>query len=420
MDPTDILLIVGAGNAGAELAFGARLNGWLGGITLIGDEVHLPYHRPPLSKQYLSGKADAGSLAMRPIESYEKASITLELGRQVTSIDRTQRELVMADGERLDYTKLALCLGSRARLMSVEGLDTAAPPANVHYLRTRADADALRDSLKPGRRLVIVGGGYVGLEVAASARALGAEVTVLEAQPRVLARVTGPEVSAFYEAVHREHGVDLRTATSLARVECDPATTGTRRLCAVVTAEGERIEVDALIVGVGGMPNVELAAAAGLEVDNGIVVNEFAQSSDRHIYAAGDCACRPSPLYGRTLRLESVPNALEQARAAAASLCGKGKVQDPVPWFWSDQYDLKLQMAGLAQGHDRFVLRGSMQSRSFTAFYLRGQRLLAADCVNRPGDFMIAKRLVAAGQAIDAERLGDESVPLKTSLSAPG
>jgi 3-phenylpropionate/trans-cinnamate dioxygenase ferredoxin reductase subunit len=281
-------------------------------------------------------------------------------------------------------------------------------------LRTRSDADVIRANLKASSRLVVIGGGYVGLEVAASARALGAKVTILEAQPRVLARVTGPEVSAFYERVHRDAGVDVRTGVGVNRIECDAA--GGHAARTVVCADGERVEADLLVVGIGGLPNIELAEAAGLEVDGGIVVDEFARTSDRHIYAAGDCTLHPSAVYGRRLRLESVPNALEQARAAAATICDKSKAYDSVPWFWSDQYDLKLQMAGLSQGYDQFVLRGSIEARSFVAFYLRQGRLLAADAVNRPADFMVAKRLVSAGGALDPTRLADESQPLKMQL----
>lgn len=416
MDVTDTLLVVGAGNAGAELAVSARQNGWVGAITLIGDEMHLPYHRPPLSKGYLSGNADADSLTMRPVAAYEKIDIGLRLGTRVRAIDRTTKTLSFMDGKSLDYTKLALCLGGRARPIVVDGIDPTSPPANLHYLRSRTDADAIRANLRPGARLVVIGGGYVGLEVAASARGLGAEVTILEAQPRVLARVTGPEVSSFYEQLHRDAGVRVRTGVVVSRIDCEEAAPGFVLAHAVRTTNGERFDADVLVVGVGGLPNVELAQAAGLEVDGGIIVNEFAQTSDRHIYAAGDCTLHPSAIYGRRLRLESVPNALEQARAAAASLCGKPKAYDSVPWFWSDQYDLKLQMVGLSQGYDRFVLRGSMAARSFVAFYLRQGRVLAADAVNRPGDFMVAKRLVATQGAVEAEQLADESTALKSLL----
>ena len=419
MDDTDALLIVGAGNAGVELAVSARQQGWVGAITLLGDETHLPYHRPPLSKAYLSGKADAESLAMRPSAVYAKAEITLRLGAQVLAIDRGAKTLALAGGECLEYTKLALCLGGRARPLVVEGIDLARPPANLHYLRSRADADAIRANLRAGCRLVVIGGGYVGLEVAASARGLGAEATILEAQPRVLARVTGPEVSAFYEQVHREAGVDIRTGVVVSRIECETVAPGLELARAVCTADGARFPADVLVAGVGGLPNVELAEAAGLEVDGGIVVDQYAQTSDRHIYAAGDCTVHPSAVYGRRLRLESVPNALEQARAAAASLCGKPKAYASVPWFWSDQYDLKLQMAGLSHGYDDYVLRGSMPARSFIAFYLREGRLLAADAVNRPGDFMVAKRLVATGSVLDTTELADESRALKSLLPPP-
>lgn len=417
MEPGDSLVIVGAGSAGAELAVSARQQGWRGPVTLIGDEAHLPYHRPPLSKAYLSGKADVDSLALRPAETYAKAGIALRRGTRVDRVDRVAKRLHLATGEALDYGKLALCLGARARELEVDGLDPRRPPSNLHCLRSRDHADAIRAGLRPGARLVVIGGGYVGLEVAASARGLGAEVTVLEAQPRVLARVTGPEVSAFYERLHREAGVDLRTGVGVVRIECRTVGAEGRDVArTVVTDDGSRIAADAVLVGVGGVANTELAAAAGLAVDGGIVVDEYARTSDADIYAAGDCTLHPSAIYGRRLRLESVPNALEQARAAAASICGKPKPYDAVPWFWSDQYDLKLQMAGLSAGHDRFVLRGSMAARSFVAFYLRDGRLLAADAVNRPGDFMAAKRLVAARGTVDAEPLGDGSIPLKSLL----
>ena len=416
MDTTDKLLVVGAGNAGAELAIGARQNGWAGAITLIGEEVQLPYHRPPLSKAYLSGKAHADSLPMRSTEAYQNAGIELLLGVQVLAIEREKRALRLAGRASLAYTRLALCTGARARPLAVDGLDADRPPLNLHYLRTRADADAIRAALGAGCKLVVIGGGYVGLEVAASARAMQADVVVLEAQQRVLARVTGPEVSSFYESVHREAGVDLRTGVGVDRVDCTPGDPGRPVVREVLLTDGTRLPADLLLVGVGGLPNVELAEAAGLEIDGGIAVDEFAQTSDRYIVAAGDCTSHPSALYGRRLRLESVPNALEQARAAAASLCGKCKPYDSVPWFWSDQYDLKLQMAGLAAGYDRFVLRGSMADKSFVAFYLKEGRLLAADAVNRPAEFMVSKRLVAAGLPLDPAQLADPTVPLKSLL----
>ena len=416
MSSSETLLIIGAGNAGAELAFAARQQGWMGPIVLVGAEPALPYHRPPLSKGYLSNEASADSLTMRPASAYEKAGVTLRVATRVERLDRSCKSLVLSDGTRLGYAKLALCVGSRPRELAFDGVCTSRAPRNLHYLRTQADVDVIRPRLQPGSRLLVIGGGYIGLEVAASARKLGVEVTVLEAQPRVLARVTGPELSAFYEGVHRDAGVDLRTGVTVRSIECKDGDGAVR---AVICGDGTRIEVDVVIVGAGVVPNIELAAAAGLDVEGGIVVDEFAQTSDPDIYAAGDCTAHPSALYGRRVRLESVPNALEQARIAAAALCGKPKAYNAVPWFWSDQYDLKLQMVGLSEGYDQFVLRGSTQARAFVGFYLREGRLLAADAVNRPADFMMAKRLVAASARADAARLADESLPLKELLAAP-
>jgi 3-phenylpropionate/trans-cinnamate dioxygenase ferredoxin reductase subunit len=407
------LVIVGAGHAGSELAVSARQQGWAGAITLLGDEGRLPYHRPPLSKTFLSGKADAESLLLRPAASYDAARVTVRPNARMTRIDRARRTITLADGSELPYAKLALCVGGRPRRLACAGIDAARPPANLHYLRSQSDAEGIRAALRPGARLVVIGGGYVGLEVAASALALGAQVTLLEALPRVLARVAGEQLSSFYEGVHRAAGVDLRTGVAVSAVE----TLGDR-IAAVLCADGERFEADLVVAGLGMVVDAGAAVEAGLVEDGGIVVDEHSVTLDPDIVAAGDCTLQHSALYGRRLRLESVPNALEQARAAAAWLAGKPKPNRAVPWFWSDQYDLKLQMAGLSQGHVRCVLRGDPASRSFCAFYLQGDRLLAADAVNRPADFMLAKRMLAAPVSVTGD-LSDERVPLKTLLAAP-
>ena len=415
MQSSDTLLIVGAGSAGSELAIGARQLGWAGPIVLLGEEAHLPYHRPPLSKAFLQGAATPDSLSMRPREAYEKAGIDVRLGVAVASIDRAAKTVRLRDGSALNYTRLALCTGGRPRPLVAEGLAADAAPDNLHVLRTQADARAIREGLVPGTRLVVIGGGYVGLEVAASARRLGARVTVLEAQPRVLMRVTGEAMSAFYTAVHREAGVDIRTGVAVQRIECDAQ----GRVGAVVCSDGVRLPADAVVVGVGMLPNAELAAAAGLAVDGGIVVDALSVTSDPDILAAGDCTVHDHALYGRRVRLESVPNALEQARAAASMLCGKPRPNLSVPWFWSDQYDLKLQMVGLSAGFEHCVLRGVPQQRSFIAFYLRDGRVIAADAVNRPADFMVAKRLVAGASPVDEALLRDALMPLKELLNKP-
>lgn len=408
------LLIVGAGHAGGELAMAARQGGWAGRIVLLGDETGVPYQRPPLSKAYLLGKADVESLALRPAAAYEAARVERVQGVRVVAIDRNAHKVTLANGSTLAYEKLAWCTGGRPRPLVCEGIDPAHPPANLFTLRTLADADGMRAELRPGARVVVVGGGYVGLEVAASARGQGADVTVLEAQPRVLARVAGPEVSRFYEDVHREAGVTVFTGTGIARVECEGG-----RIVAVVCRTGQRLPVDMLVAGIGMLPNIEAARAAGLADEGGILVDDLARTADPDIVAAGDCTLQQHALYGRQLRLESVPNALEQARAAASWLCDKPRPNRSVPWFWSDQYELKLQMAGLSQGYDRCVLRGDVAARSFCAFYLQGDRVLAVDAVNRPGDFMLVRRALAQPLRVDADRLADETIALKDLLAAP-
>lgn len=406
------LLIVGAGHAGGELALAARHGGWAGRIVLLGEEAGVPYQRPPLSKAYLLGKSGVEALALRPAAAYQAGRIDLREGARMVSIDRAGHTVTLADGVTLHYDKLALCTGGRPRLFVCEGLDPQHPPSNLFYLRTLADADGIRASLRPGAHLVVVGGGYVGLEVAASARGLGAHVTVIEAQPRVLARVAGPEVSRFYESVHREAGVEILTGIGIERVECEDG-----RIAAVHCSNGQRVPADLVVAGIGMLPNVEAASAAGLAGEGGIAVDELARTSDPDIVAAGDCTLQRHAIYERELRLESVPNALEQARAAASWLCGKPKPNRSVPWFWSDQYELKLQTAGLSHGHDRCVLRGDPRTRSFCAFYLQGARLLAVDAVNRPGDFMAARRALVQPVPVDADRLADEAQPLKELFS---
>jgi 3-phenylpropionate/trans-cinnamate dioxygenase ferredoxin reductase subunit len=402
------LLIVGAGHAGSELAVAARQGGWAGRIVLLGDERVVPYQRPPLSKAYLLGKSDVEALALRPATAYQAARVELLQGARLVGINRVAHSVTLADGSTLRYDKLALCTGGRPRPFVCEGIDAQRPPPNLFYLRTLADGNGIRASLRPNAHVVVVGGGYVGLEVAASARGLGARVTVIEAQPRVLARVAGVEVSRFYESVHRDAGVEILTGVGVERVTCEGG-----RIVAVQCSNGQRVAADLVVAGIGMLPNIEAAAAAGLAGEGGIPVDELARTVDPDIVAAGDNTLQSHVLYDRKLRLESVPNALEQARAAASWLCGKPKPNHSVPWFWSDQYDLKLQMAGLSQGHDRCVLRGDPAARSFCAFYLQGTRLLAIDAINRPGDFMLTRRALAQPVVVEAEQLADEGVPLK-------
>lgn len=421
MEAKPSLLIVGAGVAASELALQCRQGGWTGDITLIGDEPVLPYNRPPLSKTWLDAAPDLASLLVRPQAAYHKAGIACITGRGVTAIDRPRKQLHLADGEVMAYSQLALCTGGRPRPWAAPGLAAGDRPANLHVLRSLADAERLRPVLVPGARLVVVGAGYVGLEVAATARKRGASVMVVEAQPRVLARSTGASVSGFYADLHRGHGVDLRTATTVQQVERagDRPDAAITALCIGGHGEAgvEQVPCDQVLVGIGLLPNAELAAAAGLAVDGGVLVDELSRTSDPDIVAAGDCCVRDLG-GGRRLRLESVPNALEQARAAASWLTGQPRPNRSVPWFWSDQYGLKLQMVGLSAGHERVLLRGPLGEQGFVAFYLQGDQVIAAEAINRPAEFMQAKRLVAARCAVNGEQLVDESLPLKDLVTA--
>ena len=404
-------IIIGAGHAGGELAIALRNEGWEGRILLLSDEQHLPYHRPPLSKAYLTGSVPRESLSIRPQAAYDRAGVEFFDGVRVERIERANRQLVLSDGSRLAYDKLAITTGGRPRQLPVANTEAAGRCANFHYLRTLDDVERIRAQMAAGKRLVIIGGGYIGLEVAAAAVAQGLQVTLLEAQPRVLQRVTAAELSAYYERKHREAGVEIRTNVQVADLEItDDAVT------AVLCTDGSSLEADLVVVGIGLIANTELASEAGLDVDNGILVDEQARTSDPDIYAAGDCTNHPNPLLGRRLRLESVPNALEQSRVAAAGMAGKPRSYASVPWFWSDQYELKLKMVGLAEGYEHLVLRGDPASDSFTAFYLKDGKVLAADTVNRPQDFIAAKRLVAEGIAVTAEQLADDNQPLKILL----
>jgi len=402
------VVIIGAGQAAGELTGALRQQGFTGAITMIGDEPHLPYRRPPLSKAYLSGDMTLEALFLKPAATYEKQGVGCRLGISVRSIDRQAHQVSLSDGTTLPYDKLVLATGGRVRRLPLPLADAS----NVHYVRGIDDIQRLQPQFTEGRRLVIIGGGYIGLEAAAVGTKKGLQVTVIEAMPRVLARVTVPELSAFYERVHRGHGVDVRTGAGVQALEGEAGAVST-----VVLSDGQRVPADLVIVGIGLLPNTELAEAAGLTVSNGIVVDAFTQTSDPDILACGDCTFHENRFYGRSMRLESVPNALEQARIAAGVLTGKLVPYAAVPWFWSDQYDLKLQMVGLSEGFDTFVVRGSMAANQFIAFYLKDGVVVAADAVNRAPDFLAAKRLVAERAKTTPAQLTDESAPLKALLA---
>jgi len=398
------LVIVGGGQAAAQAVQALRQQNFAGPITLLGEEPSPPYQRPPLSKKYLAGEMPRERLLLRPASFYAEKGVTLEQNCRVAELDLPAQRLRLHDGRTLDYDRLLLATGSRVRRVDAPGTALG----GVHYLRTVADADGITASLTPGARVLVVGAGYIGLEVAATVRQRGFDVTVLEAADRVMARAVSPEVSAFYEACHRAAGVAIYCGATVR------ALGGTERVTSVETTSGQTFPCDVVIIGIGIVPNVELAAAAGLACDNGVVVDEFARTADPNVVAAGDCTNHPHPLLGRRVRLESVPNAIHQAKVAAATLLGAPAAYSEVPWFWSDQYDLKLQIVGLSTGYDEVVLRGDPATRSFAAFYLRGGQLLAVDAVNRPREFLAGKKLVATRATLTAAQLGDPSLDLGT------
>ena len=402
-------VIIGGSHAAVQLVISLRQNGWDGSITVVSDEPHLPYQRPPLSKAFLSDDSGEEQLALRTPAAYEKLDVSFKLGVSVTAIDTNNRSLSLDSGETLRFTKLALCTGARARTLPIPGAELQ----NVHYLRTMDDVKRIKQSAGQAKTAVIIGGGYIGLETAASLTKLGVAVTVLEAESRLLQRVASETTSEFYLRLHQQQGVSIKLNAQASALQGETAVTH------VACADGQTIDADMVIIGIGVIPNTELASDAGLNVDNGIVVNEFAQTSHADIVAAGDCTNHPNPLLNRSLRLESVPNAVEQAKAAAASLCDIEKPYAELPWFWSDQYDVKLQIAGINQGYTDVVVRGDQTSHSFTVFYLQDELLLSAECINRPKDFMMAKKLILQGRDLDPKILNDEAIDLKSLTTEP-
>lgn len=399
-------LIIGASHAGAQLANALRKEGWQGKIIMLGSEKRMPYHRPPLSKALLMGEKQAEEIDIFKAAIYEKGDIEVRLGVTVESIDPENKTIALAEGETLSYDKLALCTGARVRYLDIPGGNLP----GVFYLRALEDAQAILTKVKEGAKAVIVGGGYIGLETAASLRKLGMEVTVLEMMGRVLERVTAPEMSEYYTKLHESHGVRIITDAQAQAFE------GSGQVEKVVCNNGLTLDADLVIVGIGVVPNIELAQQAGLTVGNGIIVNEKAETSAADIYAAGDCTFHPNNLLGFDLRLESVPNAMEQAKVAAANICGNEKTYHALPWFWSDQYDVKLQIAGFNKGYDKVVIRGNPDDNQFVGWYLKDGKLLAADCVNAGKDFMLAKKLIAANATIPEDKLADTSVDLNVFL----
>lgn len=378
----DGVVIAGAGQAGFQLAASLRAEGYEDPIALIGEEPHLPYQRPPLSKAFLAGQQEADAVALRPGAFYEQHRIRLMTGEKAVEIDRAAQRIRLASGASIPYEKLVLAVGARVREL---------PRNGAVYLRTFDDAVELKQRLESAGDVVVIGGGFIGLEVAAVARSLGKSVTVTEAQSRLMPRVVAPIISEFYRELHTSHGVKISFGPD---ASSRPA--------------------DLVVAGIGVIPNVELAAGGGLAVADGIVVDEFLRTEDPNIYAIGDCAAHPNPFAGGRVRIESVQNAVDQARAVAAAIVGRGHPYRAVPWFWTDQFDIKLQMVGLSGGCDRVVTRGNPESGKFSVFYFKDYRLIAVDSINRPGDHMTGRKLLAAGSQPTPEQCGDESVDLKS------
>jgi len=404
------VVIVGGGHAGAQAAIALRQNGFTGTVTMIGRESEPPYERPPLSKEYFAREKTFDRLYIRPPHFWGGKDVDLRLGVEVTKVDPAGKVLTLSDGTSFTYGTLIWAAGGDPRRLTCKGADLA----GVHAVRTRADCDQLMGEIDGGvKSIVVIGGGYIGLEAAAVLTKLGCKVTLLEALPRVLARVAGPELSAFYEKEHRDHGVDLRTGVAVDCLE------GEGRVTGVKLADGSVIPAEAVIVGIGIVPAVGPLIAAGAAGANGIDIDEYCRTSLPDIYAVGDCAAFACDFAGGTvMRVESVQNANDQATCVAKAICGEEKPYHAFPWFWSNQYDLRLQTAGLSVGYDATVTRGDPAARSFSVIYLKGGKVIALDCVNATKDYVQGRKLVEAGASPDPAQLANAEVPLKELLPA--
>jgi len=402
------VIIIGAGQAGGETAQRLRQAGFTGDITLIGEEPAAPYQRPPLSKAYLAGKIDMDRLLLRPASVYTEERIALLTSVKAVWIDRASKKVRIEGGRELPYDALVLATGARPRKLPLVGADLE----GVHLFRTAADIDAIRPRFIAGAKLVVIGAGYIGLEVAAVARQTGLEVTVIETAVRPLARVTSPEVAGFFLDEHTRQGVRFLLGGQPAVIK------GKERVSGVGLADGGELPADIVVAGIGVTPETTLAQHCGLTIDNGVVTDAQCRTSDPNIFAIGDCAARPMAHFDqRICRLESVHNAVEGAKIVAATIMGQSHAVE-APWFWSDQYDLKLQIAGLFQGYDHVVFRGVMADRSFAAFYYKGDKLIAVDAVNRPGEYLGAKMLIQTGRTLPPDVITDETRPMKELVAS--
>ncbi len=405
---SDGVVIVGGGQAGFQVAASLRMEGFEGPVTLLGDEPNIPYQRPPLSKGFMTGKQAIEGTALRPVAFYESHRIDLMTGAKVAEIDRVDRSLRLTSGRSLHYDSLVLAVGARNRLLPMKGAELE----GIRYLRTDTEAVDIQQRLEHARNIVVIGGGFIGLELAAAARMLGKSVRVLELQPRLMPRVVSPILSDFYRDLHTTQGVEISLGVVLSEIVGYEG-----KVSEIVFSDGSRCPADLVLVGIGVVPNHELASGAGLNVSNGIVVDERLRTEDETVYAIGDCANHPNPFAGARVRIESVQNAVDQAKCIAAAIVGRSEAYCAVPWFWTDQFDIKLQMAGLSGGYSQVVTRGELESRKFSVFYFRDDRLAAVDSINRPADHLAGRKLIGAGTAITPEQAADLNLDLRMSTA---
>lgn len=401
-----VCVIIGASHAGVNLAFNLRKDGWQGAIILFDSDPYTPYHRPPLSKSYIID-GDLNSNLLKPLESYDKTNITLKLGKTITTINRNEKTISIKNGATQKYDKLVIATGARPFIPKISGIESA---TNLFSMRTANDAINIKKAIDTSekKRVVIIGGGYIGLEIAASLKKAGAEVVILERESRVLARVTAPIMSDFFMDLHQKNGVEILTKKNVVSIKNEGD------FNTVFCDDSASFKADIIIVGVGIRVNIELAEEAGLDIDNGIKVNGFTQTNDKHIYSIGDCTYHFNQHYKRFVRLESVQNAVDQSKITAASICGKDIVYDTIPWFWSDQYDVKLQMVGLSDGYNEVLLRKEeTENTSFSVWYFKDDELLAVDAVNNGKAYVLGTRFIKGKQKINKIKLADVSIPMK-------
>ena len=400
------IVIIGGGQASSQVATSLRQKNFTGGISILSSEGYLPYQRPPLSKKYLSGELESERLYLKPEKFYKDQNINVLLNSYVEEIDRKNSKLVFSklnEGEgKIDYDNLVIATGTSPRLIPLDNPNLK----GVHYLRSIDDVEGIKRSLVNAKNMVIIGGGYIGLEVAAVANKLGLNVTVVEMASRILERVTSPVISSFYHSYHESKGVEIMTSTSVDGIS------GDTNVSSVETSIGS-IEADIVVVGIGVLPCQELAEKSGIDTNNGIVVNEFCISSDKNIFSAGDCTLHPSAFYKRDIRLESVHNAIEQGKTVATSIMEDFIPYNQIPWFWSDQYDLKFQIAGLNNEYDEYVLRGKPEDNSFSVFYFKDGLMISSDCINAAPEHMMSRRFIFNKTEINLEKLQDKEISMK-------